>query len=174
MASGSCCCSVIASCLPTTIAGLTLAGPAAAQLSTGPWPMFRHDVCHTGQSSNPGPRFSATGPAAADVKKWTGYDKIRTSPSLAPGGKRLYFSMGLDVCSVDTVTMTGSHSQSASYKAEDCYRLRTSALQSGSTASSYLSSRQTSRTPSWEPRFTSRQAWSGRRCRRAWRACRSP
>ena len=61
---------------------------------------------------------------AADVKKWTGYDKIRTSPSLSPDGKRLYFGMGFDVCSVDTATMTGSHSHSASYKAEDCYRLR--------------------------------------------------
>jgi hypothetical protein len=116
--------SVIACFLPTAITGLLLAGPASAQLANGPWPMFRHDVCHTGQSPNPGPRFTSTGPAVGDIKKWTGYDKIRTSPALGPGGKRLYFGMGFDVCSVDTVTMTGSHSHSATYKAEDCYRLR--------------------------------------------------
>jgi hypothetical protein len=116
--------SVIASFLPMTATLLMLADSASAQPANGPWPMFRHDVCHTGQSPNPGPRFTSAGPVAADVKKWTGYDKIRTSPSLSPDGKRLYFGMGFDVCSVDTATMTGSHSHSASYKAEDCYRLR--------------------------------------------------
>ena len=90
-----------------------LTGPASAQLAH-PWPMFRHDVCHTGQSPNPGPKFTSVGPAAADVRKWTGYDKIRTSPALSKDGKTLYFGMGFDVCAVDTGTMM----------TKDCSRLR--------------------------------------------------
>ena len=35
--------------------------PAQAQLIDGPWPMFRHDVCHTGQSPNAGHPSAATG-----------------------------------------------------------------------------------------------------------------
>ena len=83
-----------------------LTGPASAQLANGPWPMFRHDVCHTGQSPNPGPKFTTTGPAAGDVKKWPGPDKIRTSPALSADGKTLYFGVGRDFCSVDAATMT--------------------------------------------------------------------
>src|ERR1700675_527918 len=83
-----------------------LTGPASAQLANGPWPMFRHDVCHTGQSPNPGPKFTSAGPAAGDVRKWLGSDKIRTSPALSADGKTLYFGVGRDFCSVDTATMT--------------------------------------------------------------------
>ena len=93
---------------------LALAAPASAQLANGAWPMFRHDVCHTGQSPNPGPKFTSTGPAATNVRKWTGYDKIRTSPSLSADGKTLYFGMGFDVCAVDTEQMV----------TDDCFRLR--------------------------------------------------
>lgn len=92
-----------------------LTGPASAQLANGPWPMFRHDVCHTGQSPNPGPRFTSAGPADEDVQKWTGYDKIRTSPALSKDGHTLYLGQGRDFCSVDTGTMTTN----------DCWQLPT-------------------------------------------------
>ena len=109
-----CLCALAAWVLSTAALLSMLTGPASAQLANGPWPMFRHDVCHTGQSPNPGPKFTSVGPAAADVKKWTGYDKIRTSPSLSADGKTLYLGLGSDVCAVDTGTMTTN----------DCWRLR--------------------------------------------------
>src|SRR5262245_10803679 len=112
--------SVIAFALSAASGLFVLADSASAQLANGAWPMLRHDVCQTGQSGNPGPEVTAAGPAPADVKKRTGYDKIRTSPSLTADGKRVYFGMGFEVCSVDTATMTGSHSGSASWKADDC------------------------------------------------------
>ena len=89
---------------------LTLGGPAAAQLADGPWSMYRHDVCHTGQSPNLGPLFAGTPgvpgtPGATDVKIWHGFDKLRTSPSLSADGKTVYFGMGFDFCSVDAATM---------------------------------------------------------------------
>src|SRR5207342_556835 len=84
---------------------LTLGGPAAAQLADGPWSMYRHDVCHTGQSPNLGPLFAGT-PGATDVKIWHGFDKLRTSPSLSADGATVYFGMGFDFCSVDAATMT--------------------------------------------------------------------
>ena len=98
------------SSLLTTALVLTLGGPAAAQLADGPWSMYRHDVCHTGQSPNLGPLFAgAPGvpgtPGATDVKIWHGFDKLRTSPSLSADGATVYFGMGFDFCSVDAATM---------------------------------------------------------------------
>ena len=86
---------------------LTLGGPAAAQLADGPWSMYRHDVCHTGQSKSRGPVFASGGPAdnaahSLDVKVWHGFDKLRTSPSLSKDGKTIYFGMGFKFCSIDT------------------------------------------------------------------------
>ena len=74
--------------------------------------MYRHDVCHTGQSPNLGPAVRGRGrrlpgtPGATDVKIWHGFDKLRTSPSLSADGKTVYFGMGFDFCSVDAATMT--------------------------------------------------------------------
>ena len=86
---------------------LALGGPAAAQLANGPWSMYRHDVCHTGQSPSRGPVFGSEGPAddaahTLDVKVWHGFDKLRTSPSLSQDGKTIYFGMGFKFCSIDT------------------------------------------------------------------------
>src|SRR5438094_2246296 len=106
---------IAAASLATTAFLLGLSGAASAQLAKGAWPMFRHDPCHTGQSANPGPKFGASGPAATDVTKWTGYDKIRTSPSFSADGKTLYFGMGFDFCAVDAQHMT----------TKDCWRLPT-------------------------------------------------
>jgi outer membrane protein assembly factor BamB len=101
---------IAVSSLLTTALVLTLGRPAAAQLAAGPWSMYRHDVCHTGQSPNLGPLFGTAAapgtPAAADVKIWHGFDKLRTSPSLSADGKTIFFGMGFDFCSVDTETMT--------------------------------------------------------------------
>jgi len=96
------------SSLLTTALVLTLGGPASAQLADGPWSMYRHDVCHTGQSPNPGPLFTGTPPVtpgATDVQIWHGFDKLRTSPSLSADGATIYFGMGFDFCSVDAATM---------------------------------------------------------------------
>src|SRR5262245_6045328 len=89
----------------------TIVDPAAAQLASGPWSMYRHDVCHSGQSPNLGPVFGTaaapgTPDAATDVKIWHGFDKLRTSPSLSADGKTIFFGMGFDFCAVDTETMT--------------------------------------------------------------------
>ena len=99
-----------ASLLSAVALVLALGAPAAAQLADGPWSMFHHDVCHTGQSPYLGPLFAGTPtvpgvPAATDVKFWHGFDKLRTSPSLSGDGKTIYFGMGFKFCSVDTATM---------------------------------------------------------------------
>src|SRR5262245_60527611 len=97
--------------LSTGALWLTLVGPAAAQLANGPWPMYRHDVCHTGQSPSRGPLFASGTPntdptkGEVQVKVWHGFDKLRTSPSLSKDGTTIFFGMGFDFCSVDTATM---------------------------------------------------------------------
>ena len=93
---------------------LALGGPAAAQLANGPWSMYRHDLCHTGQSPSRGPVFGSAGPQddaahSLDVKVWKGFDKLRTSPSLSKDGKTIYFGMGWSFCSVDAETMATNH-----------------------------------------------------------------
>jgi len=100
-----------ASLLSTVALLLALHAPAAAQLADGPWSMFHHDVCHTGQSPHLGPLFPGTptapgAPATTDVAFWHGFDKLRTSPSLSGDGKTIYFGMGFKFCSVDAATMT--------------------------------------------------------------------
>ena len=56
------------------------AAPAGAQEGTGPWPMFRHDLSHSG-------RTPYTGPAAPDLK-WTflAKDAIACSPTIGVDG----------------------------------------------------------------------------------------
>ena len=84
---------------------LTHGGPASAQLANGPWSMYRHDVCHTGQSPSRGPLFArnvdATRLRRSEVRVWHGFDKLRTSPSLSKDGKTIFFGMGYKFCSID-------------------------------------------------------------------------
>lgn len=69
-------------------------GPAAGQLAQTPWPMFQHDVRHTGQSSLLGPLFPSGAPAPADVNVWQSFGMIASSPTIASDGT-IY--VGVDV-----------------------------------------------------------------------------
>ena len=69
--------------------------PAPAQEGTGPWPMFRHDLSHTG-------RTAYTGPASPNVKwAFAAKDGIASSPSIAADGT-IYVGAGLFPEAVDT------------------------------------------------------------------------
>ena len=75
------------------VAGMLLStarGPARAELADGPWPMFQHDLRHTGRSS------TNSGPSTGSVRvKWA-YKAIaivRTSPTVGPDGT-IYFGVG--------------------------------------------------------------------------------
>ena len=95
-----------ASWLSAAILLVGLAGPASAQLGDTPWPMFHHDVRHSGQSPLLGPLFPSGAPAPADVKIWPGFDRVRTSPSLSADGSVLYAGLGFYFCAIATATMT--------------------------------------------------------------------
>ena len=69
-------------------------GPAAGQLAQTPWPMFQHDVQHTGRSSLLGPLFLSGAPAPADVNVWQSFGMIASSPTIASDGT-IY--VGVDV-----------------------------------------------------------------------------
>ena len=69
-------------------------GPAAGQLAQTPWPMFQHDVRHTGRSSLLGPLFLSGAPAPADVNVWQSFGMIASSPTIASDGT-IY--VGVDV-----------------------------------------------------------------------------
>ena len=64
---------------------LGASGPAAGQLAQSPWPMFQHDVQHTGRSAFLGPLFLSGAPSAADVKVWPSFGMIASSPTIAIG-----------------------------------------------------------------------------------------
>src|SRR4026207_1540751 len=68
--------------------------PAAGQLGQTPWPLFQHDVRHTGQSSFLGPLFPSGAPAPADVTFWQSFGMIASSPTIASDGT-IY--VGVDV-----------------------------------------------------------------------------
>jgi hypothetical protein len=101
-----------ASLLLTTALLLTFTASASAQLGGGAWPMYKHDVRHSGQSPNFGPLFPSGAPntdpanGPVQVKIWHGFDKIRTSPSLSADGSTLYVGLGFDFYAIDAVTMT--------------------------------------------------------------------
>ena len=69
-------------------------GPAAGQLAQTPWPMFQHDVRHTGRSALLGPLFLSGAPAPADVNVWQSFGMIASSPTIASDGT-IY--VGVDV-----------------------------------------------------------------------------
>ena len=73
---------------------LGASGPAAGQLAQTPWPMFQHDVQHTGRSSLLGPLFLSGAPAPADVNVWQSFGMIASSPTIASDGT-IY--VGVDV-----------------------------------------------------------------------------
>ena len=61
-------------------------GPAAAQLAGTSWPMFQHDVRHTGHSSLLGPLFPSGAPAPGNVTFWQAFGNITNSPTIAQDG----------------------------------------------------------------------------------------
>ena len=69
-------------------------GPAAGQLAQTPWPMFQHDVRHTGRSALLGPLFPSGAPAPTDVNVWQSFGMIASSPTIASDGT-IY--VGVDV-----------------------------------------------------------------------------
>ena len=69
-------------------------GPAAGQLAQTPWPMFQHDVRHTGRSALLGPLFPSGAPAPTDVSVWQSFGLIASSPTIASDGT-IY--VGVDV-----------------------------------------------------------------------------
>jgi hypothetical protein len=69
-------------------------GSAAGQLAQTPWPMFQHDVRHTGRSALLGPLFFSGAPAPADVNVWQSFGMIASSPTIASDGT-IY--VGVDV-----------------------------------------------------------------------------
>ena len=74
--------------LTLIIFSTVLSNPLQAQLSTGsPWPMFRQNLRHTGQSNN-----NVQGPKNNPVLKWsfTAAGSIVSSPAVAPDGT-VYF-----------------------------------------------------------------------------------
>jgi outer membrane protein assembly factor BamB len=73
---------------------LGASGPAAGQLAQTPWPMFQHDVRHTGRSALLGPLFPSGAPAPADVSFWQSFGMIASSPTIASDGT-IY--VGVDV-----------------------------------------------------------------------------
>jgi outer membrane protein assembly factor BamB len=86
------------SLLAAVVVGAALAAvpvrPAGAQLADSAWPMFHHDVRHTGQSEY-------NGPATPDIK-WIYKNKRRfiSSPSIGPGGT-IYYGTVKSVCAND-------------------------------------------------------------------------
>ena len=77
------------SSLLTTALVLALGGAAAAQLADGPWSMYHHDVCHTGQSPNLGPLFAGT-PGTGDAGGHGRQDlaRLRQAPDIAIAQRR--------------------------------------------------------------------------------------
>jgi len=90
---------------------LVACGPAAAQLAntnklddTAPWPMFQHDVQHTGRSSFLGPLFPSGSPVPADVTTWQATGKITSSPTI---GADATIYVGVDVPGAPNHSGTG-------------------------------------------------------------------
>src|SRR4029453_1138850 len=73
---------------------LGVTGPAAGQPAQTPWPMFQHDVRHTGRSKLLGPLFPSGAPAPGDVNVWQSFGMIAGSPTIALDGT-IY--VGVDV-----------------------------------------------------------------------------
>jgi outer membrane protein assembly factor BamB len=95
--------------VPVGIGILGLAGPAAAQLADTAWPMFQHDLKHTGRSTQLGPLYPLGAPAAGDVKTLTVGDKIKSQPVLGADGT-IYVGSGWSFCAVTRDGGTGEMS----------------------------------------------------------------
>jgi outer membrane protein assembly factor BamB len=101
--------------LSAAVLVVALNGPAAAQLANADWPMLQHDLCHTGQSSKPGPHLT-TNPPAGSVPFWTAgpsgsytpvSDKIKMFPVIGPGGI-IYVGQGFAFCAINPPTSLGA------------------------------------------------------------------
>lgn len=85
---------VVVFLLLTGILLLGPTGPAAAQPADTPWPMFQHDVRHTGRSARLGPLFPQGAPAPTDLRSWQSFGAITSSPTIGSDGT-IY--VGVDV-----------------------------------------------------------------------------
>jgi len=87
--------SLLAALVLASLAGART--PAWAQLASTPWPMFQHDLLHTGRSPLPGP-------SALDLK-WTYAATSWVKTQTAVGDGVLYFGAGHHpMCAVDAAT----------------------------------------------------------------------
>jgi outer membrane protein assembly factor BamB len=85
---------------------LAVTPPAAAQLANSAWPMLQHDERHSGRSPLLGPNFPSGAPAPEDVAVWTGFDKVKSSPTIAPDGT-IYVGVAWSVCAIDPTVSNG-------------------------------------------------------------------
>src|SRR5262245_4538095 len=92
------------------VALLAAASPASAQLADSAWPMLQHDERHTGRSHLLGPNFPSLDPNVPsgspdpdqDVAVWDGFDRVKSSPTIAPDGT-VYVGVGWSVCAIKPV-----------------------------------------------------------------------
>jgi hypothetical protein len=80
---------------------------AGAGLADSPWPMLQGDPRHSGQSPLLGPHFQSGAPSPGDVVKWTGFDKVKSSPTIAPDGT-IYVGVGWSVCAINPQVVNGA------------------------------------------------------------------
>ena len=92
--------------LGAAVASLGATPPAAAQLANSAWPMLQHDERHTGRSHLLGPNFPSDGPAPENVAVWNGFDKVKSSPTIAPDGT-IYVGVGWSVCAINPTVSNG-------------------------------------------------------------------
>src|SRR5580765_463930 len=97
---------LIAISLGMGLALLTGASPAAAQLANSAWPMLQHDERHTGRSHLLGPNFPSGAPAPENVAVWEGFDKVKSSPTIAADGT-VYVGVGWSVCAINPDAANG-------------------------------------------------------------------
>jgi outer membrane protein assembly factor BamB len=91
-------------CAGAAVLGAT--APATAQLADTVWPMLQGGPLHTGRSPLLGPNFQSGAPAPGNVAVWNGFDKVKSSPTIAPDGT-IYVGVGWSVCAINPEIVNG-------------------------------------------------------------------